>query len=70
MRHLVAWHVLVAGLVSFCTVFVPDAAVIAQEREAEHVLFQAIRRGDSTLLKGILRRLSQGNSAAQPFRSL
>ncbi len=55
MRHLVDWRIVV-GLVALCTLSLPRVGVISQERESEHVLFQAIRRGNSLLLKDILRR--------------
>jgi ankyrin repeat protein/mono/diheme cytochrome c family protein len=42
--------------VAWCVASVLAANGIAQERDSEHVLFQAIRRGDTTLLKDILRR--------------
>ena len=56
MRHLIAWRVVVVGLAFFCTSSLPRVDVMAQEHESEHVLIQAIRRGDTTLLKDILRR--------------
>ncbi len=56
MRHLIGWRIVVVGLVGFCVFPFPRVGTIAQERASEHILFQAIRRGNSTLLKDILRR--------------
>ena len=43
------------GLVWLGTVLPPATAVFAQESKQEHILFQAIRRGDTELLRGALR---------------
>ena len=56
MRHLVAWKAVLVGVVSFAAVSLPAVGAIGQERGSEHVLFQAVRRGDSALLKDLLRR--------------
>ena len=42
--------------VLYAALFVPAAGVIAAEPQHEHVLFQAIRQGDITLLQDIVRR--------------
>ena len=56
MRNLVDWKSCVAGLVALCAVSVSCPAVRAEDRGTEHVLLRAIRQGDATLLKSILRR--------------
>jgi ankyrin repeat protein len=56
MRYFVAWQVVLVGVFSCCNILISNVAVTAQERESEHLLFQAIRRGDSTLLMDLLRR--------------
>ena len=56
MRHLISYRIAVIGLVVFCSLSFCSVGVIAQKREFEHVLFRAIRCGDSALLKDILRR--------------
>ena len=43
------------GLVWLGTALPPATAVFAQESKQEHILFQAIRRGDTELLRGALR---------------
>src|SRR5262245_2785932 len=43
------------GLVWLGAILPPAAAVFAQESRQEHLLFQAIRRGDTELLRGALR---------------
>ena len=43
------------GLVCLGIVLPPATAVFAQESKQEHILFQAIRRGDTELLRGALR---------------
>ena len=40
------------GLVWLGTALPPATAVFAQESKQEHILFQAIRRGDTELLRG------------------
>ena len=43
------------GLVCLGILLPPATAVFAQESKQEHILFQAIRRGDTELLRGALR---------------
>ncbi len=43
------------GLVCLGILLPPATAVFAQENKQEHILFQAIRRGDTELLRGALR---------------
>lgn len=64
MRHLIAWRAVVVGLASFCTLSLPCIDVMAQEHEFEHVLIQSIRRGDTTLLKDIMRQARHRMCAA------
>jgi len=56
MRHLITYRIAVVGLVVICSLSFCSVGVIAQKSEFEHVLFRAIRCGDSALLKDILRR--------------
>lgn len=56
MRHHVLRRIVLAGLVFFLAASAPSLVVRAGEPETEHVLFQAIRRGDATLVKDLLRR--------------
>ena len=56
MRHLVACRIPVLGLVALCAVSFRSVALNAADPESEHVLFQAVRRGDAALLKDLLRR--------------
>ena len=55
-RPFAAWCVVLVGVVSPAAALLPAVDVIGQERTAEHVFFQAVRRGDMTLLRNILRR--------------
>lgn len=51
MRRKNAWRYAAVVMSWFCAV-----PILAQEQDTEHVLFQAIRRGDAALLKDLLRR--------------
>jgi ankyrin repeat protein len=44
------------GLLACCVAILLEGIAAAQDRDPEHVLFQAIGRGDTSLLKDLLRR--------------
>src|SRR3954452_9555035 len=48
-------RIVTLGLVWLGTALPPATAVFAQESKQEHILFQAIRRSDTELLRGALR---------------
>ena len=56
MCNPVVCRLFVKSLFALYAVSVPGVVLVAQERDSEHVLFQAISRGDLELLKDLLRR--------------